>query len=104
MYPKNTRKPNKAATPLSRSLQNFEESSYQPFSHYVCGGFDATGEHTALTSSTSFDDDEVVHDEECTSDAMCEPRMSTLDLIERLGIEAAEEAQAEQAKADEKDE
>lgn len=103
MYPVRTRKPRTEATSLDESLQNFETSPYKPFSHYVCGGYDATGEHTALTQTTTFDDDEIILDDEATSDAMCEPRMSTLDLIERLGIEAAEEAMAEKAKADKKE-
>lgn len=103
MYPTKTRAPRALTTPREKSLQNFETSPYKPFSHYVCGGFDATGEHTALTQTTTFDDDEIVVDDEATSDAMCEPRMSTLDLIEVLGIEAAEAAMAEQAKSDKKE-
>lgn len=103
MYPVKTRSSRANTTPVDESLQNFETSPYKPFSHYVCGGFDATGEHTALTQATTFDDDEIVVDDEATSDAMCEPRMSTLDLIEALGVEAAEEAMAEQAKSDKKE-
>lgn len=88
----------KQSTDVSH-LPHFESSKYEPFSHYVLGGYDLTGEHTALTSNTSFDDDEVVNSLQGT-DAMCEPRVSRLDLIESLGIDELEEAAAEETKTD----
>lgn len=72
---------------------------YRPFSHFVLGGTDITGEHTSLTNPTIFDGEDVA--DFAPPSALTSPRMGPLELAEFLGVKSAEDA-IEKAKSGEK--
>lgn len=74
-------------------VKEYESSTdWKPFSYYLNGGIDPTGEHTDLTHEKSFDPDVVLNDPTLGVDALCDPRTSFFDLVERGGVKRANKA------------
>lgn len=61
---------------------------YKPFSYYLNGGSDPTGEHTDMSGRPSFDTDEAIT-AGASVDAFADPRTNFLDLVEQVGAETA---------------
>ena len=72
----------------SAELEPFESPSYRSFSHFVLGGCDITGEHTALTNATVFDNPSEVPDFSPPS-PLTSPRCGIMELAEFVGVKRA---------------
>lgn len=97
MYRKRFIAPRKGA-----EVEHYESQSYRPFSYYVLGGCDITGEHTALTNPTLHDNPEEVPDFSAPN-ALTSPRCGIMELTELLGAKKAQNAK-DKSKAGEKTE
>lgn len=85
-------------TPASRvNVEHVE--TFKPLSHYVLGGCDITGEHTALTNPTVYDAKEV--EDFSAPNALTSPRVGFFELAEMTTGKKAKNM-ADSAKAGEK--
>lgn len=78
---------------LDRSFVTYP-GQYRPFSYFVLGGTDLSGESLALNGDAMFDTDEEI-DSGVGVDASCDPRISKFDIAEAAGISAFEKVQQE---------
>lgn len=72
------------------SFEGFE-NGYHPFSYYVLGGVDISGDHTRLDAKVMYDDDADINSG--AHDGSCDPRVSKFDICEQSGVEAFENLQ-----------
>lgn len=64
------------------------DHSFKPFSYYLNGGNDPTGEHTDLSCNPSFDSAEDIANN-CPADGFSDPRVGFFDIVEKIGFERA---------------
>lgn len=64
---------------------------YHPLSYYVLGGVDVDGSELRTDASIMFDDSKDI-ESGCGVDATCDPRVSYFDVVEQLGVAAANAA------------
>lgn len=67
------------------------DHEYKRFGFYLNGGSDPTGEHTAFTGNPSFDSPEVISSG-VTVDAFADPKTSFFDVVEKMGVDKANNA------------
>lgn len=89
MYPQRTIRSERKYD-VSVPVKPFEcDHYYKPFSYYLNGGSDPTGEHTDMSGRPSFDAEEHIA-AGAGVDAFADPRTNFFDLVEQLGTEAAQ--------------
>lgn len=57
---------------------------YKPFSHYVLGGSDLTGEHTDCTARVINDSAEDIANG-CGPNSLCDPRVGFWEMAQQIG-------------------
>lgn len=65
---------------------------YHPLSYYVLGGVDVTGDGLDLSAPVSFETKDDI-DKGVEPDSRCNPRVSFFDIVEGVGVAAAENAE-----------
>lgn len=84
----------------SDCIERFETSAYHPFSYYVLGGSDPTGDHLNMTADVSFDSDDAVNDVDAAPLFSAEPKANAMDVAEVLGTADVEDIREKNPKED----
>lgn len=92
MYKRKTINSMKSTPVVPIIVEEFEYSTlYKPFSYYVNGGDDPTGENMDLSNPTVGDTPEDIQ-AFVGVDAFADPRTNYFDVVEQVGIEKAQAA------------
>lgn len=81
MYSKRFRNPHRI---VEQDFPSKPIKVYKPFSHYVLGGSDLTGEHTDCTARIINDTPEAIASG-CGPNSLCDPRVGFWEMAQEIG-------------------
>lgn len=81
MYTKRYRASNRI---IAQDFPSKPTKVYKPFSHYVLGGSDLTGEHTDCTARVINDSPEDIANG-CGTNSLCDPRVGFWEMARQIG-------------------